>query len=502
VQEYRFPLDHHEVRNHVHKYLANLPRIGKTSQLALPFPTTISSDLEVVIVLKTVFFLGHQIQTRKHMRETQTSPFRWFTVPVQHSDPAQASMCDHSRNKSSRSLQSSVSVNHLRVSYSYKLEISENKRYVLYKESKEVNVLQNSKPVLTCLVVYQLDITDPPGTCQMLGMFGGNGIDLCLSGYWFHPSLPLILLHSRSFINGSSVTLWCFKPNESGNASMRSGFSHQEDTGVTGGITSSFSLTSSVERINFSACGTQIIVKAVGSPHPEIHSIEADPVYQLAHEQANRESNRRSKNLLGKRRRSTGGNDGELALQFQPQSSNQITGHMSATHKVAVSSIIRRGVGNVHREVQVTNQAGGVQHLLSLPNWNGIDNITINVRAPIDRDERIRIILNKAAKPWYSLSEPENVNLPAIVQKDVRALAPSSQQPFTGKPIKRVCRERTIQYGNSSIEPMRIEELVEQQPQSQFSINEQSTIDLVPLEVEEIFDFGLYENSDQKRSNT
>jgi hypothetical protein len=43
---------------------------------------------------------------------------------------------------------------------------------------------------------------------------------------------------------------------------------------------------------------------------------------------------------------------------------------------------------------------------------------------------------------------------------------------------------------------MRIEELVEQQPQSQFSINEQSTIDLAPFEVEEIFDFGLYENLD------
>jgi hypothetical protein len=156
----------------------------------------------------------------------------------------------------------------------------------------------------------------------MLGMFGGNGIDLCLSGYWFHPSLPLILLHSRSFINGSSVTLWRFQPNESRNASMRSGVLPQEDTGVTGGATSSFSPTSSVERINFSACGTQIIIKAVGSPHLEINSIETDPVYQLAHEQANMESNRRSKNVLGKRRRSTGGNGGELALKFQSQSSN------------------------------------------------------------------------------------------------------------------------------------------------------------------------------------
>lgn len=53
---------------------------------------------------------------------------------------------------------------------------------------------------------------------------------------------------------------------------------------------------------------------------------------------------------------------------------------------------------------------------MKLPSWAGVSQTNVNVHVPENRDEMIKIILNKAAKPWYGMSDPVDTHLPAIIQ--------------------------------------------------------------------------------------
>lgn len=60
----------------------------------------------------------------------------------------------------------------------------------------------------------------------------------------------------------------------------------------------------------------------------------------------------------------------------------------------------------------------GSSDIMKLPSWASSGQANINLQIPQNRDEMIKIILNKAAKPWYSMSEPVDTHLPAIIQPD------------------------------------------------------------------------------------
>lgn len=62
------------------------------------------------------------------------------------------------------------------------------------------------------------------------------------------------------------------------------------------------------------------------------------------------------------------------------------------------------------------------RELIKLPSWAGDGMANVSVRIPESRDEAINIILNKAAKPWYGMSEPADTYLPALVQRDPRSM--------------------------------------------------------------------------------
>lgn len=50
------------------------------------------------------------------------------------------------------------------------------------------------------------------------------------------------------------------------------------------------------------------------------------------------------------------------------------------------------------------------------------DLANINLHMSQNRDKMVKILFNKAAKPWYSLSETANPHLPAVVQPDPATL--------------------------------------------------------------------------------
>jgi hypothetical protein len=70
--------------------------------------------------------------------------------------------------------------------------------------------------------------------------------------------------------------------------------------------------------------------------------------------------------------------------------------------------------------VQLQGNTGGSREFMKLPRWADKKQANINFQIPQSRDEMIRIILNKAAKPWYSMSKTADTHLPAVIQPEPR----------------------------------------------------------------------------------
>ncbi|KAL9100710.1 MAG: hypothetical protein Q9187_009334, partial [Circinaria calcarea] len=73
---------------------------------------------------------------------------------------------------------------------------------------------------------------------------------------------------------------------------------------------------------------------------------------------------------------------------------------------------------------KVTSRNQEVLSLAGLPNWPQIKDASLTVQMPMSRDEKVKLILNKAAKRWYDVLDPADEHLPAIVHRDQRSLRP------------------------------------------------------------------------------
>lgn len=72
-----------------------------------------------------------------------------------------------------------------------------------------------------------------------------------------------------------------------------------------------------------------------------------------------------------------------------------------------------------------TSKSSADVEITALPNsWNNLRNVTPALQLPKSKDENIRIVLNKAAEPWYDMSkngrEEGEECLPAIIDRDVQ----------------------------------------------------------------------------------
>jgi hypothetical protein len=448
LEDRRIALDPLEVGSHVRTFLAYVKlaegkdtqaksRMGQVRhQWALPFPTTISSNIEVAIVLKTLYILGPSSARLPLRGGLYPKPVPSIIIPtgrVEPRTPIPQVRQDLHELPTTTMPQAGSSSKGLHVSYSYSFVISRNNRYILYKDSMGVNLPQYSTPAVTSLALFELDMSENNRTCYPISHFGGNSAQMFLNACSFHPDLPLVLFHSRSFVSGSSIMLWSFTSKEPRIYPTQNQFLNQEQQESFSDAISTFLPTrSGVEYLNFSACGTQVIVKFCGRFLPEVHSIKSDPVYQWALKQNKAQSREHGPLGTQKHHRSNFSNGGELAVASHPKSLglDRIVANDSSSHGVVLSS------SRSKREIQVIQRSEGVeeaQPLVSLPNWEGIDDINISITTPSTRDERVKIILNKAAKPWYSLSDSPDVNLPAIVQKDTRALVPSRKRNAKGQ---------------------------------------------------------------------
>jgi len=80
---------------------------------------------------------------------------------------------------------------------------------------------------------------------------------------------------------------------------------------------------------------------------------------------------------------------------------------------------------NLELQLWQTGEAGESSktiELTRLPEWDNIGNVEVSIHMPRSRDEIVRIILNKAAKPWNDFSEAPDTHLPAVIARDQRSL--------------------------------------------------------------------------------
>jgi len=57
-------------------------------------------------------------------------------------------------------------------------------------------------------------------------------------------------------------------------------------------------------------------------------------------------------------------------------------------------------------------------HRVKLPKWAESGKADIVVKAPSEQEKKIKMILNKAAKPWHGMADPVDRHLPAFVNVD------------------------------------------------------------------------------------
>ncbi|RYP48519.1 hypothetical protein DL768_005598 [Monosporascus sp. mg162] len=76
---------------------------------------------------------------------------------------------------------------------------------------------------------------------------------------------------------------------------------------------------------------------------------------------------------------------------------------------------------------RVSNGAEQIQPILSLPNRDATRHLNVSAHIPRSRDEKIKIVLNKASHPWCGLSNPVDTQFPEVAVKDRRAVRESTE---------------------------------------------------------------------------
>jgi hypothetical protein len=400
------------------KMKAERPRQKGTfeNKWVLPFPTTISNDLNLVIVLRTVYILRQSPRTEPTLTYSSEAPIRSITIPVQIFDlRTTRNLSDQNSQPCPEPQNSTKTGSPLRFSYAYKFQISNNNHYILFEGAAGLNVHPQSKPQIMSLTVFKFEASETRLRCHPVANFGNFRSERLFTLCSIHPVLPLILCHCRSFVHESGIVLWAFAsepPPERELSSNQKFFDHV--------FSNPLDSLQRPECLNFSACGTQFIVKFSEAFLPQVHSITSDPVYQWALSQVQSANYEDTVSDKRNSQRLTKFHHGPM---LDSRSTNFDIGQITATQSSSTQAVL--STKNARRDIQIKHRTSeGVeetQPLLSLPRWEGLDAVSVGVHA-CSRDEKIRIVLNKAAQPSYSLDEPAEVKFPAVIKKDARAL--------------------------------------------------------------------------------
>jgi hypothetical protein len=175
-----------------------------------------------------------------------------------------------------------------------------------------------------------------------------------------------------------------------------------------------------IKGLSFSKSGKELVVTECehwGST-PEVISLESYVIFQSAVAE--------SPILPGIPGQNRSGTSSEQALQLRDSTLSSLGILTEATSK-GVSQKVE--VAREERTIKVNfnSNVGTVAEveLLNLPDWDYLENTVSTVIGPKTREEKINIILEAAAEPWYDISDKKRADksyLPLLIQKEQRAV--------------------------------------------------------------------------------
>jgi len=433
VSDHHFDLAQEEIEAQIEHFMA---LVRRKSQLrchwALPFPTSIAPDLQSFTVLRTVFLRVNDDPMTPNNCLGTLNGWQQILVPLDTLGAFSAANDPVQQGSSSQGAKRKAS--NLVVSHSYDLKIGGDARFLLYSDKVSINLHGNGK-VSSAIAIFELERSGTAWKYHLRGQIGGGDGAAQLSFRFcsFHPQLPLLLFFCRSLSSQSRIGLWSF-------ATVRDSvvFDNESTISYPCSVTKP-----SVESLDFSACGTQIVFRYTAARFSEVLSIEQDPAYRSAQTNQNQAADWRmcfhmdstsSPNLTPKM---------EDSLTHLPTSTQLSHLHYSNHNDTTTLNKVIYQPGKGQRNVEVLHRSEGLesrQSLVSLPRWAGIEKLNISVHHPPAEDEdRINIVLNKPSQDFYFLEDDADNHFPAVLRKDVRALqapqrrTPASRLALTGR---------------------------------------------------------------------
>ncbi|RAR02007.1 hypothetical protein DDE83_008718 [Stemphylium lycopersici] len=436
VEDCRIPLDETEVQSQYtrfQKFITTESTLNGTGKkikdLALHFPSSISEDLRTIIVLVSAFDRHEEFPSGKSTEHWSDAAEIWTPtrIPIRHTTNATLLMGistrtsvegDAARKETEPPTCTKEKAIRLARTSAYRLTPCRN--YALYQTLEGSGILGEEEDITGTIAVYRrhpIHHNSP----KLIGCIAGDGSMGSIYRPVFHPTYPLLAFNYFSQIGGSHIVLWSF---ETGTGDILL-LNHDvfSSKSLTGGLSVCYvaALSSRIKMLQFSACGTNVIYQVHNSPSLHTKSITSLDVYNAA----------KQKNAL------------EEAEEFSqiPQKGGLEDSAVEQIHSLPRSMTLNKptqntdgSVTNVSFDVGAPNRAIRLVHfaknqnyeqsLLSLPAWADVHNVSASVRMPsLSRDERITIILNKTAEAFYVFGRGTGATNPAVVRKDVRALA-------------------------------------------------------------------------------
>ena len=455
LKDFRFMLDREEVAEHVSDFL-DIGRFKQKSdyrehkpyhsQWIVPFPTFLSDSLQIIIILKNAYFLGPD-KVGAPMLETR---------PINHQQPVAIPISSGGSSKQAESpVRQGLKATNLESlalleSYSFQMNITET--HILWQQLQGMNTAICQKPTILSLAVFELDSSGCKPMCYQCGQLELGTTQLSIAIAKFHPTLPLILLHNCDFMNGSAIHLWSFASSTSFEEAC------ERKKGFSDVSTRLCAAPPSIEYLDFSACGLQVVFKHHRQPYQEVLTIQSNAVYESAALLQQMHQGPLPKPPL---RTSDHRNRNDESQHLAPPDKRILSVNHSEVSAGKLSKIAKTSSQISDREVGVvklTEDGEQFQPLLTLPNVKSVDGaLRLQVRTSELRERNIRMILHKAEQPWYHMSDPPDVQFPALVEKDVRALAPPRKRLLNSQDKRNSRIKRRILNGAKASSPILIE---------------------------------------------
>ena len=389
---------------------------------SLSFPTAISSNIDVLVILNTAYILD--LSSNNFIQDIHLPT----TVLEASSTSTEKRSAGTRKQPKPQSLRESL---HLARSYSFL--ISDNGEYILRQDAKSLVSTHVGNPIVYSFTVIGFDQTRQ--TSSIIGQFGDNNAGIDINSCSFHPTLPLVLFFTRYCGGGRNVVLWAFTAENRGKQQLSDPASSKSET-----LSNIGPPQTGIELLHFSACGKNVIVKCTGKRLPDVFSLEGNPVYiialQLQKELPSPPSMAQAHST-------------NLTLLDNPNQSLIVPKQRIYQGQTLMADSSSYQVNLSHRQTQshleltkVSENTKIRQHLISFPDsWTDVDNsVNIALSNTGGADQNIKMVLNQGHKQWYDPTETREMHLPMIVEKDSRAFLRVESQNF-GQGRKRSAAE-------------------------------------------------------------